>query len=151
MRALYNIIILVLLFSMAAFIPQDTPAEVMDCAQKAGPAAMYLRDFQVNLPAATEGEERPPMYQQAIVLRGNNLYRFNLCNKQGEAVIRIFDSSRMLISSYDAEKGENYNPIQLLCRKTGPYNIVITFKDGKAGEAIGIMSHVKISESRRSR
>jgi len=135
MRALYNIIILVLLFSMAAFIPQDTPAEVMDCAKKAGPAAVYLRDT----------------YQQAVVLRGNNIYRFNLCNKQGEAVIRIFDSSRMLVSSYDAAKGESYNPVQLLCRKTGPYNIVITFRDGKAGEAIGIMSHVTVNESRRSR
>ena len=150
MRALYNIIILVLLFSMAAFIPQDTPAEVMDCAKKAGPAAVYLRDFQVKLPAGTSGE-RPPTYQQAVVLRGNNIYRFNLCNKQGEAVIRIFDSSRMLVSSYDAARGEDYNPVQLLCRKTGPYNIVITFKDGKAGEAIGIMSHVTVSESRRSK
>ena len=150
MRALYNIIILVLLVSMAAFIPQDTSAETMDCASKAGPSAIYLRDFQVDLPAATAGE-RPPMYQQAVVLRGNNIYRFNLCNKQGEAVIRIFDSSRMLVSSYDAAKGKEYNPVQFLCRKTGPYNIVITFKDGKSGEAIGIMSHVKVSESRRSR
>jgi hypothetical protein len=151
MRALYNIIIAVLLFSMAATIPQDTSDEVMDCASQAGPAAVYLRDFQVKLPAGGGAGERPPMYQQAVILRGNNIYRFNLCNKQGEAVIRIFDSNRMLVSSFDAAKGEDYNPVQFLCRKTGPYNIVITFKDNKAGEAIGIMSHVTISESRRSR
>ena len=125
-----------------AFLPQDTSDEVMDCAEKAGASAVYLKDFQVQLPAAEPGE-RPPMFRQAIVLRGNNIYRFNLCNKQGEAVIRIYDSSRMLLTSFDAASGKEYNPIQFLCQKTGPYNIVITFKDGTAGEAIGIMSHVK--------
>jgi hypothetical protein len=141
---------ILLFLSMAAFIPQDTSDEVMDCASKAGPSAVYLKDFQVSLPAAVAGE-KPPMYRQAIVLRGNNLYKFNLCNKQGEAVIRIYDSSRMLLSSYDAASGKEFNPIGFLCKKTGPYSIVITFKDGKAGESIGIMSHVKISESRRSK
>jgi hypothetical protein len=125
-----------------AFLPQDTSDEVMDCADKAGESAVYLKDFQVELPAAEPGE-RPPMFRQALVLRGNNIYRFNLCNQQGEAVIRIYDSSRMLLSSYDAASGEEFNPIQFLCQKTGPYNIVITFKNGTAGEAIGIMSHVK--------
>lgn len=150
MKAIHNILVILLFVSMAAFLPQDTSEDVMDCASKAGPSAVYLKDFQVNLPQAVEGQ-RPPMFQQAIVLRGNNLYRFNLCNKQGEAVLRIYDSSRMLLSSFDTSSGKEYNPIQFLCKKTGPYNIVITMKDGKAGESIGIMSHVKISESRRSR
>jgi hypothetical protein len=150
MKVLHTITILVLMGLMTAFLPQDSSDEVMDCASKAGATAIYLKDFQVDLPAATPGE-KPPMYQQAVVLRGNNVYRFNLCNKQGEAVIRIYDSSRMLLSSYDAATRKDYNPIQFLCRKTGPYNIVVTFKDGSAGETIGIMSHVKISESRRSR
>lgn len=148
MRAIYNILAILLFFAATAFLPQDTSGEVMDCASKAGPAAIYLKDFQVSLSAAKEGQ-RPPMYQQAVVLRGNNLYRFNLCNKQGEAVLRIYDSTRMLLTSYDAASGQENNPIQFLCKKTGPYNIVITMKDGKAGESIGIMSHVKISESRR--
>jgi hypothetical protein len=142
MRTFYNILAIVMFLGATAFLPQDTSDEVMDCAGKAGKSAVYLKDFQVNLPAAEPGE-RPPMFRQAMVLRGNNIYRFNLCNKQGEAVIRIYDSSRVLLSSYDAASGEEHNPIQFLCQKTGPYNIVITFKDGTAGEAIGIMSHVK--------
>jgi hypothetical protein len=149
MRAIYNILSIILFLTATAFL-QDTPDDIMDCASKAGPSAIYLKDFQVNLPSATPGE-KPPMYQQAIILRGNNLYRFNMCNKQGEAVIRIFDSSRMILNSYDPNAKKVNNPIQFLCKKTGPYNIVITFKDGKPGEAIGIMSHVQISESRRSR
>jgi len=142
MRAIYNIMAVLLFLGVSAFLPQDTSDEVMECAEKAGPSAVYLKDFQVDLPAAEPGE-RPPMFRQAVVLRGNNIYRFNLCNKQGEAVIRIYDSSRMLLTSFDAASGKEYNPIQFLCKKTGPYSIVITFKDGEAGQAIGIMSHVK--------
>ncbi|MCF8225509.1 MAG: hypothetical protein K9J30_06495 [Bacteroidales bacterium] len=150
MRTIYHIAILILFLGATAFIPQDTSTDVMECAEKAGPSAIYLKDFRVELPAAKSGEP-PPMFRQAIVLRGNNIYRFNLCNSKGEAVIRIYDSSKLILSSYDPATKKESNPISFLCRKTGPYNIVITFKDGKEGEAIGIMSHVKINESRRSR
>lgn len=149
MKALRHIGALVLFVSITAFLPQDTSDEVMDCASKAGPNALYLKDFQIDLPAAPAGE-RPPMFRQAVALRGNNLYRFNFCNKQGEAVIRIYDSSRMVMSSIEASSGELHNPIQFLCKKTGPYNIVITIKDGKSGNSIGVMSHVQLSQSRRS-
>ena len=150
MKALRYLFAVVLFVSMTAFIPQDTPSEeVMECANKAGTNAVYLRDFQVNLPAAKTGE-RPPMFRQAVALRGNNVYRFNFCNKQGEAVIRIYDSSRIVMQSLDTETGTVHNTIQFLCKKTGPYNIVITMKDGTAGESIGVMSHVKYNSSRRS-
>jgi hypothetical protein len=148
MRAISNISAILLFLFATAFINQDTPDDIMDCASQAGPSAVYLKDFQVSLPSGKAGE-KPPMFQQAIILRGNNLYSFNMCNKQGEAVIRVFDSNRMILNSYDQETDKDYNPIRFLCKKTGPYNIVITFKDGKPGETIGIMSHVKISESRR--
>lgn len=146
-----NKILAILIFiSMTAFLPQDGSQKVQECAERAGQGAIYLKDFVVRLPGATSGE-RPPMFRQAVVLRGNNIYRFNLCNEQGVGVIRIYDSSNLLLSSFDPASGKQYNPIQFLCKKTGPYNIVITFKDGTPGEAIAIMSHVKINESRRSR
>ena len=151
MRKLYNILALVLFLSASAFMVSDTAAdEVQDCASKAGDNALYLKDFSVKL-AASQPNTKPEMYRQAIVLRGNNIYRFNLCNTQGEAVIRVYDSSKMILSSFDAASDTDNNPINFLCKRTGPYNIVITFKDGKAGEAIGIMSHVNMNPSRRSR
>ena len=150
MKALYNILAILLFFTATAFIPNDTAADkVQDCASEAGDNALYLKDFMVTLPAS-KPNQKPEMYRQAVVLRGNNIYRFNLCNTQGEAIIRIYDSSRMLLTSFDAAEKKDHNPIQFLCKKTGPYSIVITFKEGKAGEAIGIMSHVKTGTSRRS-
>lgn len=151
MRKLFNLLAVVLFLSASAFMFGDTAAdEIQDCAAQAGENALYLKDFTVKL-EASQPNQKPQMYRQAVVLRGNNIYRFNLCNTQGEAVIRVYDSSQMILSSYDAATGKENNPINFLCKKTGPYNIVITFKDGKAGEAIGIMSHVNLEPSRRSR
>ena len=114
---------------------------IESCAEKAGEGAIYLKEFVVSLPDA-EKDQPVPVFRQAIILRGNNIYRFNLCNEKGQAIIRIYDSANMLVSSYDSRTDREFNPINFLCRKTGQYTILINFRDGKAGEAIGIMSHV---------
>ena len=124
-----------------SMVQSDQNERVRDCATKAGDGAIYLKEFVVSLDKAEKGE-RPPMYRQAVILRGNNIYRFNVCNEKGRAVIRVYDTSNLLLSTYDQKTGKEHNPINFLCRKTGQYNIIITFQDGKAGEAIGIMSHV---------
>jgi len=138
---LLSILAVITLAAAPVILQQDTQQLVQDCASKAGEGTIYLKDFVVSLPAAEPGQN-PPVYRQAILLRGDNIYRFNICNQKGEAVIRIYDTSRMLVSSFDQQSGKEYNPINFACGKTGQYSIVITFKDGKAGDAIGIMSHV---------
>jgi len=135
------ILIILFLLSSMAMTTAERKEKVRECATRAGDGAIYLKEFVVNLPKAEKGE-RPPMYRQAVILRGNNIYRFNLCNEKGKAVIRVYDNANMLLSSYDQNSGKEFDPINFLCRKTGQYNIIITFQDGKAGEAIGIMSHV---------
>lgn len=124
-----------------SMVQSDRKERVQACAEKAGEGAIYLKEFVVSLPKA-EKDQAPPVYRQAVILRGNNIYRFNLCHEKGHAIIRIYDSSNMVISSYDTRQDKDFNPINFLCRKTGQYTIFINFKDGKAGEAIGIMSHV---------
>ena len=124
-----------------SMVQSDRKERVQACAEKAGEGAIYLKEFVVSLPKAVK-DEAPPVYRQAVILRGNNVYRFNLCNDKGQAIIRIYDSSNMLMSSYDSRQDKDFNPINFLCRKTGQYMIMISFQDGKAGEAVGIMSHV---------
>ena len=141
MKILNPIIAIIFCFTMVSMVQSDRKERVQDCAGKAGDGAIYLKEFVVSLPKGEKGE-RPPMFRQAVILRGNNIYRFNLCNDKGQAIMRVYDSSNMLISSYDNQTNKEYNPINFLCRKTGQYNIIITFREGKAGEAVGIMSHV---------
>ena len=124
-----------------SMVQSDRKARVQACAEKAGDGAIYLKEFVVSLPKAVK-DQPPPVYRQAVILRGNNIYRFNLCNDKGQAIIRIYDASNMVVSSYDTRTKKELNPINFLCRKTGQYTILINFKEGKAGEAVGIMSHV---------
>ena len=141
MKILKPLIVLIFVLLTISMVQTDRKERVQACAEKAGEGAIYLKEFVVSLPKA-EKDKAPPVYRQAVILRGNNIYRFNLCNDKGQAIIRIYDASNMVVSSYDAGTDRDFNPINFLCRKTGQYTIMINFKDGKAGEAVGIMSHV---------
>jgi len=141
MKILKPVIALLFALLTLSMVQSDRKERVQACAEKAGEGAIYLKEFVVSLPKA-EKDQPPPVYRQAVILRGNNIYRFNLCNDKGQAIIRVYDATNMLISSYDNRTDKEFNPINFLCRKTGQYTILINFKDGKAGEAVGIMSHV---------
>ena len=141
MKILKPIIAILFVLLTLSMVQSDRKERVQACAEKAGEGAIYLKEFVVSLPKA-EKDQSPPVYRQAVILRGNNIYRFNLCNDKGQAIIRIYDSSNMVVSSYDTRTKKEFNPINFLCRKTGQYTIMINFLDGKAGEAVGIMSHV---------
>ena len=141
MKNLKPFIAIIFALLTLSMVQSDRKERVQDCASKSGDGAIYLKEFVVSLPKAVK-DQAPPVYRQAVILRGNNIYRFNLCNDKGTAIIRIYDSSNLVVSSFNARTDKDYNPINFLCRKTGQYTIMINFKDGKAGEAVGIMSHV---------
>ena len=141
MKILKPFIVLIFALLTISMVQSDRKERVQDCAAKSGAGAIYLKEFVVSLPRAVK-DQAPPVYRQAVILRGNNIYRFNLCNDKGQAIIRIYDSSNIVVSSFDTRTKKDFNPINFLCRKTGQYTIMINFKDGKAGEAVGIMSHV---------
>ena len=141
MKILKPFIAIIFALLTISMVQSNRKERVQDCAAKAGDGAIYLKEFVVSLPRAIK-DQAPPVYRQAVILRGNNIYRFNLCNDKGHAIIRIYDSSNLVVSSFDTRTNRDFNPINFLCRKTGQYTIIINFKDGKAGEAVGIMSHV---------
>ncbi len=132
MKILKPVIAILFVLLTLSMVQSDRKERVQACAEKAGEGAIYLKEFVVSLPKA-EKDQSPPVYRQAVILRGNNIYRFNLCNDKGQAVIRIYDSSNMVVSSYDTRTNKDFNPINFLCRKTGQYTIMINFHDGKAG------------------
>ena len=141
MKILKPFIAIIFALLTLSMVQSDRKERVQDCASKSGDGAIYLKEFVVSLPKAVK-DQAPPVYRQAVILRGNNIYRFNLCNDKGTSILRIYDSSNLVVSSFNARTDKDYNPINFLCRKTGQYTIMINFKDGKAGEAVGIMSHV---------
>jgi hypothetical protein len=123
---------------------QTTTDLVEKCAKGTGEDATYLKDFVVKLGEAKPGSKRP-VARYPLVLSKNNVYRFSVCTAEqskGKAIISLYDSNRMIFSSYDEDSQEEFNPFNFLCQKTGIYHVFISFIDGKPGEAVGILSYV---------
>jgi len=123
---------------------QDVSQLAAQCAANAGDV-MYLKDFIVNLDAGVPGGQ-PPSARFALLLSKGIVYRFTVCtapNSDGEAVLQLYNQNTMLGSTYNSETGTEYSRIDFKCQTTGVYHVFISFKDGKAGEGVGIMSYVK--------
>lgn len=48
----------------------------------------------------------------------------------------------ILASTFYPDTGKEYKSINFTCQKSGVYTVMISFKEGKAGEVIGIMSYI---------
>jgi len=146
-----HFLLLFLFSSMLNFLSvfSQTDKEIVNiCVSVAGDDVIYLKDFIVELPGVTENN-RPPIAKNSIILRKNTTYRFTICNKkdsEGEGIIQLFDTRRMIASSYNPKTGKMYQSFNFQCKMTGPYTIFISFKDGKKGSAVGILSYVKKSQ-----
>jgi hypothetical protein len=139
------ILILFPVFFTFQIYSQFSPGFVEQCATNSGKDATYLKDFQVVLNAALP-EQVPPIARYPLVLSKNNIYRFSLCTPEGspgKAILQLFDSNQLIFSSYNKETGEEYNPFNFLCQKTGIYHVFISFQEGKQGHTVGILSYVK--------
>ena len=139
-------LILILFTAYLAFplFSQFGPGFVEQCATNSGKDATYLKDFQVVLNAA-QPDQLAPIARYPLVLSKNNIYRFSVCTPEdspGKAILQLYDSNKLIFSSYNKDSGEEYNPFNFLCQKTGIYHVFISFLDGKQGHTVGILSYV---------
>jgi len=141
----------VFLFSLMLILPagvlrgQEQDKLVSLCVRESGEDAAYLKDYVVKLPKATS-KDRVPVAKHTLVLVKNTHYRFTICNSEkypGKGIIKIYDTKGLIASNYDPQKDKIYNSIDFICKKTGPYTVFISFKDGEQGMAVGILSYVK--------
>lgn len=141
----FTILFFVLTFVGAGLLrAQDFSQLTAQCAGNAGDV-MYLKDFAVKLDAGTPGGA-PPTARFALLLNKSIVYRFSICtapNSDGEAVLQLFDMNTLLGSTFITATGKDYPSFDFKCQKTGVYHVFISFKEGKAGEGVGIMSYVK--------
>ncbi len=147
MKHFLLLFLLSLILSFLSVFSQTNKETVNQCVSAAGDDVIYLKDFIVELPGVTENN-RPPIAKNSIILRKNTTYRFTICNKkgsEGKGIIQLFDTRRMIGSSYNPKTGKIYQSFNFQCKMTGPYTIFISFKDGKKGSAVGILSYVKKS------
>jgi len=141
---LHILLMLCALISVDNIIAQDLDGDIQKCALTAGNDVTYLKDFVVKLDAAPVNQ-KPPVFRTSLALRKGVIYRFSVCNgdySDGEAVLRLYDEANLLLSTFYPETGKEYKSISFLCQKSAAYTVVISFKEGKKGNAVGILSYV---------
>ncbi|MBN2485860.1 MAG: hypothetical protein JXB34_07785 [Bacteroidales bacterium] len=139
------------IFIFALFLALARPAFSQDiseltaqCAASAGDVT-YLKDFPAKLDAGTPGG-KPPSAKYSMLLSKNTAYRFTICtapDSEGEAILDLYDMNILIGSTYNKATGKDYPSFDFKCQKTAVYHIFVSFKEGKAGNAVGIMSFVE--------
>lgn len=135
--------LLVVLMGVTYFNTVNAQSEeelVQICTMVAGDAE-YLKDFRIKLDAG----DPPPVQRFPVLLKKDVKYRFTVCNSkdyEGKVILQLFDNNRQLATTYIVATGKDYPYIDWVCTKTGAYHLVYSFRDGKAGLAVGLLSMV---------
>lgn len=144
MKTIIKAAFISLFFFSTTIYAQDLTQLVAQCAANAGNVT-YLKDFVVKLDAGTPGGALPTA-RFAMILSKNAMYRFSICTaptSDGDAVLQLMDMNRLLGSTFIQATGKEFPYFDFKCQKTGVYHVFISFKEGKAGEAVGVLSLVK--------
>ena len=138
-----------LIFTVAFFsqtVQAQTEAQKVElCTKVAGGDATLEQSYTVQLPAAAGGE-RAPTFKKAVAMRKGNRYRFTICTDEdspGEAIIQVYDEAKIVGTSYIPQTGKMLQSFDFDCSKSAAYVIFVSFKDGREGSAVGILSHIK--------
>jgi len=142
-------ILLTSIFFTTAFFSQSlkaqTEAQRIEYCTRMIDGATFQSSYSIQFPAQNPGE-RPQEFKQAIGMQRANSYRFTTCNDDalpGEAYIRIFHNGREIATNLHPQTGVLLQSFDFDCSTTGTYVVFIRFRDGMAGSAVSILSHVK--------
>jgi hypothetical protein len=139
------IFIISLFVALPVSVFAQTDVLISKCALNTGENTTYLKDFVVELPKANTQADIP-VHKVNFALMKNFKYRFTLCNmnnSKGELVISVFDGEKLVTSSFVEKTGKIYPSVDLICNKTGTYQLRYTFKGGEQGVGVGIVSMIK--------
>ncbi|MCX6333074.1 MAG: hypothetical protein NT092_02075 [Bacteroidia bacterium] len=141
----YFILLLVMLSAGLILQGQGTDQLVNTCVMNAGPNCKYLKDFRIQLSKApAAGELR---YKTQMSLWKNTKYKFSMCtadDSKGELILTVKnDANQVVLSSFDPKTGKTYKSVDLVCNRSGIYQLNYDFKDGQQGSGVGVISMVK--------
>jgi hypothetical protein len=141
----YFITLFLLLSAGFLVSAQENNQLVSKCLTQTGSDSKYLKDFRIQLGAATVPGE--PRYKAQMSLWKNTKYRFTMCNSdnsKGQLVLTVKDNNdKLVLSSYDSKSGKTYPFVDFECNKSGIYQISYDFVNGQKGSGVGIVSMIK--------
>lgn len=114
---------------------------------QSGKDAVFVREFKVKLPKGTF-RNPVPTGKYNVYLKENVKYRFGILSDKSsgsEAVMQLFQNGKCVGSTFDESVNLYKQEFEYYAKKTGSYNVIVSFRDGKAGCAAGIMSMVSVN------
>jgi len=107
---------------------------------------IFLKELKIELKKASV-DDPAPVARFSISLAKNIKYRLRIendsINHNSNGIIKLYDDDRLLGISYANQKDTCYPFFDFKCTTKGIYHVFVTFKDGKAGCAVVIVSEVK--------
>ncbi len=140
-----TIVFINIFLAVFALTAQDQQQMVTDCALSIAVNTTYLKDFVIKLPETTN-QDNIPVHKENIYLMKKQRYLFTQCNadnSDGELTIELYDANNLITSSINKRSGKVYSSVEFSCNKTGLYTIWYSFKEGKNGTGVGIVSLLK--------
>lgn len=113
-------------------------------ASRSGTDAIFVRDFKVRLEEGTMKRPSPVGRFQVYLNKGIH-YRFNVASAmelEGRAILQLYDRNNLLGSTFDLNLKKDHQQFDFISEKTGSYQVLMTFFEGKSGCAVGVMSLV---------
>lgn len=137
-------IMMVLAFALAPRVSNgQSEDELLDiCSALAGPDATYLKDFKIRLDASDPAS----IQRYPVVLKKGYKYRIAIASSrdfEGIMKLELYDSNRLMATTNNPATGVDYPTIDWICTKTGAYHFFFSFKDGKAGMGVGLVSLIE--------
>ena len=140
------IILISFLFAVTLLLTgQSTNMLVSSCVLNAGTDAIYLKDFRVQMGKA--GVQSDLRFKVNMSLWKNTKYRFSMCNaddSKGQLILIVKDeANKIVLSSFDQKSGKTYLHVDLICNKSGVYQLNYDFINGLQGSGVGVVSMVR--------
>lgn len=105
--------------------------------------ATYLKDFKIKLQSSNVS---PPSMKFNVIMNKGTVYKITVCNAEnleGEAVVKLMENATVLGTNMKSD-GTFVKAIGFQCAKTGMYSINVSFKGGKEGVAVAILSYINM-------
>lgn len=142
MKKLIVIICAIVLGMQTNQLIAQTDELVNVCALGIGNAT-YLKDYKFKLPGSSVS---PPTAKFNVIMNKGTMYKLTGCNADGypgEVVIELKENASTLGTNLKSD-GTFVKAVGFQCQKTGMYSINVSFKDGKEGAAVVILSYINM-------
>lgn len=113
---------------------------------------VLLKEFRIELKEASI-DDPAPVAKFSQKLEKNKKYRITILSDKekynAEGIIKILEGNKFLGTNHDINSGKTYPSFDFKCTRSGDYKLLITFKDGKAGCAVVLVSYLGVFKSKQ--